>query len=202
MLGSPPIASLWEAFDVDFMAGTLHWKPRPDHHFKNNASAHAFNLRWAGKPAMATDNGKGYLCGTFTLNGEAHRLQRHRVIYAMSVGSWPEHHVDHKDGNSLNNCGWNLREATNQENMRNCKRSKANTSGHTGVYWFKPRSRWMAMITIDGRSKSLGYFRYKKDAIKARKKAEGRYGFSERHGEERSKPFTKFRARSLEWPDP
>lgn len=43
--------------------------------------------------------------------------------------------VDHKDRDSLNNTRRNLRLVTSRENNLNCRKSKNNNSGRTGVYY-------------------------------------------------------------------
>lgn len=55
------------------------------------------------------------------------------------------------------------------------KAHKDNSSGVKGVCWVKSRKRWNAYITIAGKTKNLGYFIDKEDAIKARKDAEEKY---------------------------
>lgn len=50
-----------------------------------------------------------------------------------------------------------------------------NTSGFTGVYWLKNNHTWEARINVNKESVGLGYYKNKKDAIKARKEAEEKY---------------------------
>lgn len=52
---------------------------------------------------------------------------------------------------------------------------KDNSSGVKGVCWFAARNCWRAYITIAGKTKHLGHFKNKEDAIKARKEAEEKY---------------------------
>ena len=59
---------------------------------------------------------------------------------------------------------------------------KANTSGVTGVCFSKKGNKWFARIRLDGKSKHLGSFADKQDAIEARKDAEIKYGFHPNHG--------------------
>jgi len=54
---------------------------------------------------------------------------------------------------------------------------KNNKSGITGVSWNKRWSRWLARIYVNGKDKYLGLHKFKKNAIKARKKAEQLYGY-------------------------
>ena len=60
----------------------------------------------------------------------------------------------------------------------NKRKLKKNTSGRTGVNWFKPVSMWRAYIAKDGKQHSLGYFHDFNEAVKARENAElHHYGF-------------------------
>lgn len=106
----------------------------------------------------------------------------HRLIMLMVNGYWPPEQVDHIDGNGLNNRIGNLRLVTNKENGRNQPRHCHNSSGHTGVTWHKQRKKWHAQIVVDGKRHHLGYFIDKNDAVEARKRAEGTYGFHQNHG--------------------
>ena len=47
-----------------------------------------------------------------------------------------------------------------------------NRSGYTGVFFDKASKKWRAEIMLQGKRKCLGKFKYKRDAIKARKTAE------------------------------
>ena len=79
--------------------------------------------------------------------------------------------VDHINGNTLDNRKSNLRLCTNQENIRNCKVPKNNTSGHKGVYWVANRNKWAAQITINNKTISLGRFNTLDEAVEKRKQA-------------------------------
>ena len=82
---------------------------------------------------------------------------------------------DHINRNPLDNRKSNLRKATAMENARNSSRAKNNTSGITGVTWNKRDCVWQARICVDRKSKSLGCFNDKTDAIIARLNAENEY---------------------------
>ena len=100
----------------------------------------------------------------------------HSLVYNYHYGLVPDGKcVDHIDRNKDNNTIDNLRLVTNQENSFNTNISKNNTSGHTGVYWHKRDKRWLARITIDGKTISLGRFKTIEKAIKARKLGEEKY---------------------------
>lgn len=55
------------------------------------------------------------------------------------------------------------------------KAHRDSSSGVKGVCWLKQRNCWKAYITIAGKTKHLGHFKNKEDAIKARKEAEEKY---------------------------
>lgn len=82
---------------------------------------------------------------------------------------------DHHNQNKLDNRKENLVPCTNQENIRNSSISKNNTSGITGVYFNRKRNKWISQITIDYKTKTLGAFADKNDAIISRLKAEKEY---------------------------
>jgi len=89
----------------------------------------------------------------------------HRLAWALMTGAWPEHEIDHINGQTDDNRWLNLREVTRSENMQNqatpasCKRR---TSVFLGVSM--PASTvgnpkpWAANIKINGRNQNLGYF--------------------------------------------
>ena len=65
--------------------------------------------------------------------------------------------VDHKDGDGLNNCRYNLPKATITQNNQNRGLHRVNTSGFKGVCWDKDKGRWRADIQANGRRRFLGY---------------------------------------------
>lgn len=69
------------------------------------------------------------------------------------------------------NCRW----ATPAQQSINKGLCSRNTSGVAGVWWDKSRNRWLASLSIDGKSLNLGRFINKKDAVVARKVAEEKY---------------------------
>lgn len=68
-----------------------------------------------------------------------------------------------------------------KNNMGNCKNrslSKANSSGKTGVSFDKSSNTWVSLITVNYKTKYLGRYKNFDDAVKARKDAELKYGFT------------------------
>ena len=101
----------------------------------------------------------------------------HRLAFLFVVGFLPENYVDHYDRCPSNNIWSNLREVSQQCNLRNSKVSCNNTSGVTGVSWNKACGKWQAYIVIDNKLKHQGYFKNLDDAARARWEAEIKYGF-------------------------
>jgi hypothetical protein len=87
-------------------------------------------------------------------------IQMHRVIAGAPDGL----HVDHINGNPLDNRRSNLRFATNSENIRNANIPCTNTSGFKGVVFEPSRRSYRAIITVDGRKKHLGRFKTAREA--------------------------------------
>jgi len=139
--------------------------------------------------------GKGAEAGSVHRNpsGKSYRLLRvcnrlyltHRLAFLYMLGEFPKDEVDHEDGNGCNNIWTNLRAVTSSTNHKNKRKPTTNTSGTVGVCWYKQTRKWHVKIGHGGRSKSIGYFHDKEDAIAARKAAEVLYGFHENHGTER-----------------
>jgi hypothetical protein len=114
----------------------------------------------------------GSIAGSVAKNGyllvgvDGKREYAHRVIYAITHGSWPTSHIDHVNGNKLDNRPVNLRLATRSQNLANRGKNKNNTSGYKGVWLDKKSGRWVAEITSDGERRKLwGYRRADEAAI-------------------------------------
>lgn len=75
---------------------------------------------------------------------EGRHYLAHRLAWLYVYGEWPSEHVDHKDGDKLNNRISNLRLASNSQNKSNGKLYKHSTSGFKGVS--KVGKRWKAQI--------------------------------------------------------
>jgi hypothetical protein len=106
----------------------------------------------------------------------------HRLIMAPIAGQV----VDHINGDIYDNRRSNLRLCTNAENIRNAQKRciKKATSKFKGVGFDSNRNRWRATITVDWKTKHLGYFDSEEDAAKAYDIASEKY-----HGEFGRKNF-------------
>ncbi len=63
-------------------------------------------------------------------------------------------------------------EGTRVESIRSRNLASNNTSGYRGVYKDKKRDLWACQITFQGKTKYLGGYRRKSDAVKVRQQAE------------------------------
>lgn len=170
-----PIESLRAILALEPASGSLTWKVRPVELCPSEPHARTWNKQFAGKEAFTAAN-KGYRCGRIF----DRMYQAHRVAFALHHGRWPEHQVDHIDGNPLNNSIANLREVTNAENHRNECRPTSNTSGAIGVT--RHRAKWRAHIKVNFRQLHLGVFDTFEAAVAARQAAELSHGFHANHG--------------------
>jgi hypothetical protein len=83
----------------------------------------------------------------------------HRIAWFLLTGEDPMNkHIDHIDNDRSNNRPWNLRLATNSQNMFNQPAPQSNTSGFKGVSYRKTRRKWIATIQKDGKQHFLGHF--------------------------------------------
>lgn len=107
----------------------------------------------------------------------------HRLAWLFVNGKMPTKTIDHKDRIKTNNWIDNLRDVTHNSNMKNKEKYKNNTSGITGVYWNKQIKKWLVKITIDKKETYLGAFKTKEEAIKIKKEAQLKDGYTKTHGE-------------------
>lgn len=115
-------------------------------------------------------NNHGYYYVNLCKNGKYKSFKTHRLVAEAFIEN-PDDKVciDHINNDKLNNNVTNLRWATHSENCRNSSKRSNNTSGTTGVYFHKQNNKWMAYIMINGKNKTIGYFKTKEEAIQARK---------------------------------
>lgn len=75
------------------------------------------------------------------------RYLAHRMAWFFVHGKWPEHEIDHINGNHSDNRIANLREALQKENARNKGINVRNKSGVKGVSWSKRERKWKCVVT-------------------------------------------------------
>ena len=100
----PPFEDLADLFEYNVLTGRLHYRKRPHP-----------NGRQIGAIAGGIDR-KGY--HRVRIKGQDYKASR--VIYKLMTGVDPDQlSIDHIDINSLNDCIWNLRLATQTEQIHN-----------------------------------------------------------------------------------
>ena len=99
----------------------------------------------------------------------------HRLAWFYVYGVWPKEQIDHINRIKTDNRISNLRVVSQVENLQNKGKYSNNASGHSGVSWHKPTSKWLAELRRDGKRMYLGVFPLLEDAIAARKDAELKY---------------------------
>lgn len=173
-----PIKILRQLLRFDRDTGKLFWKVRSRSFFPSNRACSIWNSRYSGKEAFTHMDKGGYLMGRiFNVLYRAHR-----VIWAIVHGVWPTDNLDHIDHNRSNNRIENLRLANNSANGMNASLSRANKSGFCGVYFHRKTKKWWAFLTVKRKRTHIGVFNSRSDAIKAREKANPKYGFHQNHG--------------------
>lgn len=117
-------------------------------------------LRWlkVSCTCMKAGDVAGYLSSRYYLVGLAgRRMLAHRIIAVLAGlldSTANELHIDHIDGNRLNNSPTNLRAVTNRQNHNNCHTHRAGRL--VGATAF--RGKWMGYIHVGGKQVYLGMF--------------------------------------------
>lgn len=162
---------------ADFDTGKLYWKERDSKWFKTVRDCNAWNTRFSVKEAFTLLKTNGYLVSSIFNKS----YMAHRIIYKMYHGVDPEY-IDHISGVRTDNRIENLRSVTHQENNKNAKTSRNNSSGYQGVTLYKVTNKFRVNISINNKQIHLGYYNNLSDAVKIRKEAELKYGFHSNHG--------------------
>jgi HNH endonuclease/AP2 domain len=105
----------------------------------------------------------GYACRRNNVGGQC---RMHRVVLELAGVDLADLDVDHWNGDKTDNRLCNLRPCTPQQNAANSK-SYSKTSRFKGIYLHKPWGRWQARYKLDGKERSLGYFRTEEEAARA-----------------------------------
>jgi len=116
----------------------------------------------------------GYVKIGTTIGGRKRQIKAHRLAWFMIHGEVPIE-IDYKDRVTSNNRIKNLRACTHLENMRNQGLRSDNTSGVTGVVWYRRTRKWHVQISLKGKTKHIGFFGGFEDAVIARREAEAKF---------------------------
>jgi len=118
-------------FIFDYKDGHLYWKNPKSNRVKIGDKAGNKNIN-----------------GYFSTKINSKLYKNHRLIFLMHHGYLPKM-IDHIDGNPLNNCIENLREATSFENSYNRKTKITNKLNVKNVYWNKEFKKYAVAITFN-----------------------------------------------------
>lgn len=117
--------------------------------------------RWTYHPG-------GYAYRHKSINGKITKIYLHRFIFGITN----KMHIDHIDGNGLNNQKLNLRICTNQQNSCNQKtQNRIKYSKYKGVSWDKSKNKWIATIHNFNKQYFLGRFNSEIEAALAYNKS-------------------------------
>jgi len=97
---------------------------------------------------------------TIIRNGEKTSELLHRRILNAPSGI----QVDHRNGDTLDFRRDNLRLCSQYQNQANRGKPVTNTSGYKGVTWAKRENKWHSQITVNGKCRSLGYYKTAREA--------------------------------------
>lgn len=145
--------------DCDPVTGVVKWRRRTPDMFSRTARSSAerickwWNTTYAGKVAGSPH--RGYC--SLRINNVAYL--RHRIVWLLTYGAWPDAGLDHRNGKEAGDGVQNLRNATQSQNMGNSHRRSDNKSGFKGVSWDSINTKWVARIRVPrGSYKNLGRY--------------------------------------------
>jgi hypothetical protein len=147
-MNTVPVEMLQQIFTCDPASGVIFWKiPR--------------------RGVMPGDVA-GHICkstGYTKIMFAQRSFRAHRILWALTYGSWPEVDVDHINGNRSDNRIANLRLASRAENIRNMKTRTKKKCALKGATPYKGRAdKFVAQIRIDGKQRKLGVFPTEREA--------------------------------------
>ena len=166
-----------ELFRYDRETGVLYWKNKNRNSIRRNYVA--------GTYGGAND---GYR--RVGINGKI--CMEHRVIMMLCFGHIPENaEIDHINHVRNDNRLCNLRFVTRSENRRNQSVNSKNTTGVTGVCFYKRLQKYVAQIKVNREAIYLGYFETLEEAAAARAEANVKFKFNNNHGKGRAEYVKK-----------
>lgn len=171
--------------NYDRNTGQFFWKPRSASQVKGDGEAKRWNGRYANKEAGSVyqDHSCDLKYRKIAIRKKFYAASRlAMIVLGYTQEELADKEVDHIDGNPLNNRPDNLRLVVTRQNSMNRKIRKDNTSGYTGVVFYKPAGMWKAQVSIGGAQVSRGYYKNKEDAAEAVRLARAEESYTERHG--------------------
>lgn len=107
---------------------------------------------------LAWTHRKGYLWVCLGFKGRRMIFAEHRLGWFLHHGYWPQHTIDHRNGDKTDNRLENLRDVSNQHNRQNTRKAyRSNKSGLLGVCQ-TASGRWEAAVKLDGKKHYAGLY--------------------------------------------
>jgi hypothetical protein len=90
----------------------------------------------------------------------SHTTRKEVLLHRLIAGGFHKDGIviDHRDGDTLNNCKTNLRRCTTSQNTSNARKMTGKSSPYKGVTLDAKTGKWKVTITHKGVSEHLGYF--------------------------------------------
>lgn len=141
---------------TDYLSGLTAERLRQLLEYDPNTGVFTWRANRGGKPTAGKvaggDRGK---CWAIRIDGRMYAANRLAWLY--TYGQWPIEVIDHKNGDAYDNRIENLRDVSHTVNLQNQRKASCGSqTGFLGVFPFE--DRFLAQITIDGRTKHLGLF--------------------------------------------
>lgn len=111
--------------------------------------------RWV----VGSKSGAQHASGVWQIWADGHLYKGHRLAWLHFYGVWPDHEVDHINGDNTDNRIVNLRDVTSEVNKHNQRRGHSGSSSKLlGVSWSTAKHKWLSSIVVRRRFIHLGYF--------------------------------------------
>jgi hypothetical protein len=136
-------------------------------------------FRWLisgkGRPGVGEMAGcKSKALGYWLIGLNYRRYWAHRLAWLITHGRWPEHQIDHINGDRTDNRLCNLREVTHAQNQLNRHHKRPNRFGFRGVDKVVNSPRYTARVVIGRVKHNLGTFDTPEEAHAAYLEAKAR----------------------------
>ncbi len=115
------------------------------------------NKSFSGKSRAGKQTGYKDKNGYMYIRIDYKLYRSHRLAWLYMYGEFTGE-IDHIDNNPSNNAINNLRLCTSSQNKCNMRLRSDSTSKVKGLHWYKAYKKWQVNITINKKTKCLGYF--------------------------------------------
>jgi hypothetical protein len=150
----------------DYIRENLRYDPETGHLWWIKPSGR----RQLDKPVGCINKTRGYVCFTLGLTDGQVYCTVHRIAWFLYYGCWPKELLDHLNGIKTDNRIENLREASQQQNLRNQK-SRTGSSKYKGVSWSKQSQKWRVDFRYNEKANCFGFYTSEEEAALAYDKA-------------------------------